>query len=128
MRWRLGIEAADRFQRVAEKIEPHRLVHARRKQIDDAAAHRVVARLAHGRGAHEPVEIEPAHDVVHAQDVAGRGGQRLRRDGAFAGTRWSTALTVVNRIDGFSRPFRRESRDSVVMRCATTPACGETRS
>ena len=37
------IEAPDRFQRVAEKIEPHRLSHAGREQIDDAAAHCVIA-------------------------------------------------------------------------------------
>ena len=55
----LRIEAADRFQRVAEEIEPHRLGHAGREQIDDAAAHRVVAGLAHGRGAVEAVELEP---------------------------------------------------------------------
>ena len=48
---RLGIEAADGFQRVAEEIEPHRQVHARREQVEDAAAHRVVAGLAHRRGA-----------------------------------------------------------------------------
>ena len=47
----LRIEAADRLQRVAEEIEPHRLGHAGRKEIDDAAAHRVFAGLAHGRGA-----------------------------------------------------------------------------
>ena len=55
----LRIEAADRFQRVAEEIEPHRLVHAGREQIDDAAAHRVIAGLAHGRGAGKAVELEP---------------------------------------------------------------------
>ena len=43
------IETADQFQRVAEKIEPHRLVHAGREQIDDAAAHGIVAGFAHGR-------------------------------------------------------------------------------
>ncbi len=57
---RLRIEAADRLQRVAEEIEPHRLGHAGRVEVDDAAAHRIVARLAHGRGAHEAVELEPA--------------------------------------------------------------------
>ena len=56
----LGIEAADRLQRVAEEIEPHRLGHAGREQIDDAAAHRIVAGLAHRRGAREAVELEPA--------------------------------------------------------------------
>src|ERR671937_3284167 len=45
-----GVEAADRLQRVAEKIESYRLRHARRVEVDDAAAHRIVAGLAHGRG------------------------------------------------------------------------------
>ena len=56
---RLRIEGADRLQRVAEKIEPHRHVHARRKKIENAAAHRVFAGLAHGRGAGEAVELQP---------------------------------------------------------------------
>ncbi len=45
-----------------------------------------------------------------------------------AGTRCSAALTVVSSTEGLSRPVTRASRDSAVMRCATTPACGETRS
>jgi hypothetical protein len=45
-----GIEAAERFQRVSEKIEPHRLLRARRKDVDHPAAHGEIARLAHGRG------------------------------------------------------------------------------
>ena len=55
VRWRFRIEAADRFERVAEEIEPHRLGHARRIQIEDAAAHGVFAGLAHGRGAQKPL-------------------------------------------------------------------------
>ncbi len=74
------IEAADRFQRVAEKIKPHRRVHAGREQIDDAAAHRVVAGLAHRGGAIEAVELEPGDDAAHRQHVAGRRRQRLPGD------------------------------------------------
>ena len=48
---RLRIESADGLQRVAEKIESHRHIHAGRKKIENAAAHRVIAGLAHGRGA-----------------------------------------------------------------------------
>src|SRR5690348_13364061 len=44
------------------------------------------------------------------------------------GTRWVAALIVVSSTEGFSRPLMRTSRDSAVMRCATTAACGETRS
>ncbi len=42
-----GIEAADRLQRVAEKIKPHRFGHARRVKINDTAAHGIIARLTH---------------------------------------------------------------------------------
>jgi len=75
-----GVEAADRLQRVAEKIEPHRLRHARRVEVDDAAAHRIVAGLAHGRGTREAVELEPFGDAVHGQHIAGRDRKRLPRN------------------------------------------------
>ena len=77
---RLRIEGADRLQRVAEEIEPHRHVHAGRKQIEDAAAHRVFARLAHGRGAGEAVELQPFDHAVHAEHIAGRHRQRMGGD------------------------------------------------
>src|SRR5664280_1260821 len=76
---RLRIETADGLQRVAEEIEAHRHVHAGRIEIEDAAAHRIVARLAHGRGAGEAVELQPRHDARHANDIAGRDRQRVRR-------------------------------------------------
>jgi len=52
---RFRIETADRFQRIAEEIEPHGRVHAGREQIDNAAAYRVVAGLTHRRGAAKAV-------------------------------------------------------------------------
>ena len=91
---RLRIEAADRLQRVAEEVEPHRQVHARRKEVEDAAAHRVVAGLAHRRGADEAVELEPLHDACHAQHVARRRRQRLLGDQVLRGN------TLQRRIDG----------------------------
>jgi hypothetical protein len=45
-----------------------------------------------------------------------------------AGTRWTMAFTVVNTTSGLSLPFRRDSRASVVRRCARMPPCGDTRS
>src|SRR5215471_20149034 len=62
---RLRIEAPDRFQRVAEKIEPYRGIHAGCEQIDDAAAHSIIAGLAHSGGAVKTVELEPLDDVRH---------------------------------------------------------------
>ena len=75
-----GSKLRMRFQRVAEEIEPHRQVHAGGEQVEDAAAHRVVAELAHRRGAVEAVELEPADHALHAEHVAGRGRQRLLAD------------------------------------------------
>ena len=49
------IEGADRFQFGAEHVEPYRLLEARRKDIDDPAAHGVFAALVDGRGAHVAV-------------------------------------------------------------------------
>ena len=48
---RFGIEGADGFEHVAEKIEPHRAGQAGRIEIDNAAAQRVFAGVAHGGGA-----------------------------------------------------------------------------
>ena len=84
---RLRIEAADRFQRVAEEVEPHRLVHAGREQIDDAAAHRIVAGLAHGRGAVEAVELEPLGDAGHRQQIAGRAPTAIAAPASRAAAR-----------------------------------------
>ena len=75
-----GIETADRFQAVAEEIEPHGLVEPGRKQIEDAAAHGVFAGLAHRRGAVVAVVLQPGDDGVHRHHMAGRHRQRLRGD------------------------------------------------
>ena len=73
------IEGANRFQEVAEEVEPHRLVEPGRKQIEDAAAHGVFAGFAHGRRAVVAVVLEPGDDRVHRHDMAGRNRQRLCR-------------------------------------------------
>ena len=80
VRWVSASKRADRFQAVAEEIEPHRLVEPGRKQIEDAAAHGIFAGLAHGRGAVVAVVLQPGDDGVHRHDMAGRHRQRLRRD------------------------------------------------
>ena len=80
VRWVSASKAADRFQRVAEKVEPHGLIEPGRKQIENAAAHGIFAGLAHGRGAVVAIVLQPRHDRIHRHDVAGRDRQRLRRD------------------------------------------------
>ena len=100
----------------------------RAQRVEDAAAHRVFAGLAHGRGAHEAVELEPFDDAGHAGTLPGATDSDCSPTNSRAGTRCSAALTVVSSTDGRSRPLMRASRDSAVMRWATTPACGDTRS
>ncbi len=67
---RLGIEFADGVQRRAEEIEPQRLVHTRRPQIDDAAAQREIARLAHGGSARIAVAREERDQRVMLDHIA----------------------------------------------------------
>src|SRR5207302_5640323 len=43
---RVGVEAADRFERVTEEVEANRKVHAGRIEIDDTSAYRIFARFA----------------------------------------------------------------------------------
>src|SRR5262249_22163299 len=69
----LRIEAADSFERIAEEIEPHRPRHSWRIKIDNAAADGIIAGFAHGWGSHEAVELKPAGDAFHGEQVAGRG-------------------------------------------------------
>src|SRR5947209_16435111 len=54
----LRIETTDRLESIAKEIEPHRVDHARWKQVDDSAAHRVIAAFTHGRSADESIELE----------------------------------------------------------------------
>ncbi len=49
------VEGADRLQRIAEEIEADRRGRAGRPEVDDAAAHGVLAEFAHRRGAVEAV-------------------------------------------------------------------------
>ena len=44
---RLGIEGADQFERIAEKIEAQRSRHSGREKIENAAAHGIFAGVAH---------------------------------------------------------------------------------
>ena len=122
------IEAADRFQRVAEEIEPHRVGHAGRKQIDDAAAHRVIAGLAHRPERVKPLSSSHSMTPDIARRFPGAAESDCRASVSRGGTRWRMALTGVSKTAGRSRPLTRARRASVIMRCATTVACGETRS
>src|SRR5262249_8246959 len=83
------IEGPDRFKRVAEEVEPERLVGPRRKKIEDAAAHGEFADIAHGRDPLEAGILEPGDQRLHVDLIAwprreglcfdeGGGGQPLQ--------------------------------------------------
>ncbi len=77
---RRRIEGPDRLQRVAKEIETDRGRGAGREEIEDAAAHRVFADLAHGRGAVEAVGLQEAQQAFHRDDIAGCREKRPPRD------------------------------------------------
>ena len=77
---RLRIEGTDRFERRAEEVEPDGVRHAGREQVDDAAAHRVFAGVAHDVGAQEAVDLEPFGEFVGRHRIARRGRKALARD------------------------------------------------
>ena len=69
-----GIEAADAVQIVTEKIEAQGLRLARRKDIDDAAAHGELAGLAHRPGAAVSVGQQEGHQIVGIETLSDGGG------------------------------------------------------
>ena len=64
------IEGADGFERVAEEVEPDRLP-SRREEIENTAAHRILAGIGHRAGSHIASGLQPLHQLPHVQDVAG---------------------------------------------------------
>ncbi len=72
---RVGVERLDALDRVAEEIEPHGVETPRRKEVEDAAAHRVLAGLHDGPGARIAGMAEALDQPVHVGALA--GGQRL---------------------------------------------------
>ncbi|SPU61862.1 Uncharacterised protein [Brucella melitensis] len=66
-----GIEGTDRFQRIAEKIKPQRFFRSRRIKIENAAAYRIFADVAHGRDTLKAVALQPCGKIVHVELVAG---------------------------------------------------------
>ena len=55
-----GVECPDRLEGVSEQVETQRLLATRREYVDDSAANRIFARLAHRA---DPV-VTVAHEVV----------------------------------------------------------------
>ena len=74
------IEGADGLDRVAGQIEAHRMVFVGREEIDDAAAHGVIARLHHRAGAREAVAFQVIEQGPQVERGAGREGKgRVRQ-------------------------------------------------
>ena len=69
----LGVEAADALQRVAEQVQPHRLLGRRREDVDHPAANGELAALGHRRGAGIAVDREIALQVGDLHLLAGPG-------------------------------------------------------
>ena len=70
---RFGIEGADQFERIAEKIEAQGLRHSGRKKIEDAATHGIFASVAHARCPREAIGFEPVYQRVPIDHIARRG-------------------------------------------------------
>ena len=94
------VKAADALDRVAKKIEPQRLGSAGRIKIDDAAAHREFAGLAHRVGAEIAVVAKKALQPVAADPPPGRRVSTRPSNSRRGGTRWTSALTVVSTMSG----------------------------
>ena len=122
------VEGADALQLVAEQIEAQRLLAAARKDVDDAAAHGVLARLDHGAAAPIAVAGEAREQPRAIDALAGAGGEQagaehlgrrqLLQQGVDGGD--DQARLLVARLSS--------SRASASSRCAMMSALGETRS
>ena len=127
LRWVAGSKHADRLDRVAEQVEPHRIGLAGREDVDDAAAHGVFAGLHHRAGAAVAVGLQEAgellrlHGAVGAQFQAGAGERRARRHALHQ---------RVHRGQHDARAASAFPAGAPGWRCAPTPvpAFGETRS
>src|SRR5438270_9571176 len=61
---RHGVELADPVQRITEEIEPQRLADAGREDVENAAAHRELAGLAHRVGTVVAIVEEEGDEIL----------------------------------------------------------------
>ena len=73
------VKRPDRFQPVAEQIQPQRLRRPGREYVQQAAAHRVLARLPHRSGAGIAVPGQQRLEIVEVDGIAGTGVKTARR-------------------------------------------------
>src|SRR6185503_3806468 len=102
---RQRIEAADRLDRLAEEIEPDWLGGARRVEIDEAAADRELARLAHRAGAVEAMRGQKGGELFELERAAAL--ERQRRPGEDRARRDALQDRAHGRDDDGPRPLPR---------------------
>ncbi len=75
------LEAAERFDLVAQQLHPHRVVPIGGEDVDDAAAERELARQFHAGGGVKAVLDQPAGQFLQRKPVADPQQPRLPRQG-----------------------------------------------
>ena len=99
-----------------------------RPQIDDAAAQREIARLAHRAGARIAVGGEERDQRVVIDILADLREETCLRDPARGGTRCRMALIVVTTMAGPEFSLRCARSASVASRVLSISGLGDTRS
>ena len=75
-----GVEGFHVLQRVAEEVEAHGGRAAGREQVEDAAAHGVLAGLHDGAAAREARQVEALDQLAHVEALARRDGLERAAD------------------------------------------------
>ena len=119
------VEGADTLEVVAEQVEPERAFAAAREDVDDAAAHGILARLHHRAAAPVAVAGEAGEQLGAVDALAGGPRTGPSASASGGGTFCTRALIVVMTRRG---PPVSSSRASVSSRCAMMSEFGETRS
>ncbi len=119
----LRVERLDAFQRVTEEIQPHGICPPRRKEIENAAAHGVLALLHHGPGARVAGKREALRQLPHVDALAGRqrphrlANERARRNTLQHGVdRRQNDHRLLARADGEPRQRGNAASDDIRVR------------
>src|ERR1700751_1876233 len=83
------LEVANLLDRVAEELDPERVLLGRREHVHDAAAHGDLAAAAHQVGPRIADLDQPGEQVVELALLA--GGKRDRLEGTEPGPGWAAA-------------------------------------
>ena len=97
---RLELEGPDGIDLIAEKVDAERIVGGERKDVDYAAAHRILARLEHEVDALETVFVQHVGHEGDAQPVAHRHLERVARKGRGGYYLFGQRFGIGNHGDG----------------------------